>query len=201
MRIAKWKPGSIMCEAADGGLPVGLAMAFGTFVTQRGIVLVVFRMTSNAVLRCLLEHCTLVAFLTLNPGVLAEQGKAALIMVKFGRLLPAALAVTTRAVPAEGLFVLVIFRMTDMTLLTQLHPVERASMACQASGISMFAAQHVLGVCVMIEARRFPQIHSVATFTFFAKQAFVALAAVILFFVTSNASTRRFLVIRRLVAR
>lgn len=98
MCVTQRKLGPIVVEATRGVFPIALSMAIGAFFTQAGVVLVVFLVASDAFLGRFLEHGAFVATLALHFGVLAQQGKTALGMVKLGGLLPTPLTVTTGAV-------------------------------------------------------------------------------------------------------
>jgi hypothetical protein len=195
MGVSQGKLGSIMVEAAGGAFPVVLPMTIGTFFTQGPIVLVVFLVARIAVLGSLFEHGALVATFAFHFGVLAQQGKTAPVMVKLGRFFPAALTVTTGTVFTQGLLVFVIFCMAGMAILAQLDPVKVAGVATGAGRCAVLAAQDILGIDVVVEVDCFPYIHTMTGLTFFTEKTFVALGAVILFFVAADAGTRCLLVV------
>lgn len=199
MGVTPRELGSIMMEATGGALPITFSMAVGTFLAQGAIVLVVLLVTGITVLGRLLEHGALVATLAFNFGVFAQQGKAALLMVKLGRFFPTAITVATGAVFTQGLLVFVIFCMAGMAILAQLDPVNIAGMAVDADGRAVLAAQGILGIAVVVEGACLPQIHTMTGLAFFTEKSLVALAAVILFFVTADAVARCVLVTDGLV--
>ena len=141
MGIAQCKFGLVMVETPLGDLPIGFSMTVGALLTQSPLVLVVLLVTGVAVSGRLLEHTAQVATLAFDFGMFAEQGKAALIMVKLDRLLPVALVVATGTVLTQGFPVFVILLVTGVALLAELdHKVEFANVATRTLGAAMFAA-------------------------------------------------------------
>ena len=108
-------------------------------------------MASKAIPGRFLEHGAFMAVFALHLGVLAQQGEAARIVVKPGGLFPTSLTVTTDAVLAQRFFVLVIFCMARVAILTQLDAVEAPRVAGLAPSILMFATQHVFGIRVVVK--------------------------------------------------
>lgn len=98
MRIAKSELGFVMLESSGNGLPITLAVALFALVSQRSHMFVVFFMATVAVFGRIFEHGALVAVFALHLDVLAQQGKAAFVVVEFGRFFPTALGVTAHAV-------------------------------------------------------------------------------------------------------
>jgi len=200
VRVTQNKFGLVVTKAACRVLPVTLTVTFPAVHTQGRIVFVVFLVTRKTIPRGFLEHCTPMALLAFNFGVLAQQGETAQIMVKFlRRLLPTPFAVATRAVLAQRTLVLVILGMAGIALLTQLGAVEIAGMTSHTRRRDMLATQSVLGIGVVIEPAAFPKVGAMAGFTLVTEKAFVALGTIVVLLVTADAGTRRFPVIRRLV--
>lgn len=199
MGVAQHKLGLVMVETPLRGFPITFPMTVGALLAQSPLVLVVLPVASEAVFRRLLEHAAQVTTLAFDLGMFAEQGKAALIMVKLGRLFPIALVVTAGTVLAQGLLVLIVFGVTGMAFLAQLDAVELTAVAARTRGRAMLATQRVLGVVVVIEVAGFPLVRAVATFAFLAEQALVAFAAVIVLLMTGNAVAWRIFVAHRLV--
>ena len=131
--------------------------------------------------------------------MLAQQREAAFVMVKLGGLFPAALAVATGAVFAQGFLVFVILGMTCITVLAQFDAINISRMAGGAARCPVFSAQGVFGVGIVVEAAVFPLHGVMAGFAFFAKLPFVALVVVILF-VAADAGARGVFVIVVFVA-
>ena len=200
VRVTQNKFGLVVTKTAHRVLPVTLTVTISASLAKRCIVLVVLPVTGKTIPGSLLEHCTLVAFLAFNLGVLAQQGETAQIMVKFlRRLLPTPFAVATRAVLAQRTLVLVILGMAGIALLAQLGAVEIAGMTSHTRRRDMLATQSVPGIGVVIEPAAFPKVGAMAGFTLVTEQAFVALGTIVVLLVTANAGTRSFPVIRRLV--
>ncbi len=65
-------------------LPVAIGMAIGTFVAQRGDVLVVLLVACHTLLAGLLVHGAFVTQLALNLDMFAEQGEVSLGVIKLG---------------------------------------------------------------------------------------------------------------------
>jgi len=98
MGISQRKPGFIMVEPTRCCLPVALRMAFCAFLTQGIFVFVIFLVASDAFLGCLFEHGAFVTLFALDFGVLAQQWKAAFVVVELGRLFPTTFSMATCAV-------------------------------------------------------------------------------------------------------
>ena len=199
MGVAQHKLGPVMVETPLRGFPITFSVTVGTLLAQSPLVLVILLVTGETVFRRLLEHAAQVATLAFNFGMFAKQGETALIMVKFGWLLPIALVVTTGAVLAQGLLVLVVLGMAGIAFLAQLDAVELTAVAARTSGRAMLATQGVLGVVVVIKAAGFPLVRAVAAFAFLTEQALVTFAAVIILLVAGNAIAWRIFVAHRLV--
>ena len=200
VRVTQNKFGLVVTKAAYRVLPVTLTVTFPAVHTQGRIVLVVFLVTRKTIPRGFLEHCTPMALLAFNFGVLAQQGETAQIMVKFlRRLLPVPFTVATRTVLAQRPLVFVVLGVAGIALLAQFDAVEIAGVAGHTRRRGMLATQSVLGVGVVIELAGLPQVCAVAGFALFTEQAFVTLGTIVVLLVTANAGARRFFVTRRLV--
>lgn len=141
VRVTQNKSGLVVTKTAPRVLPVTLAVTIPAALAKRCIVLVVLPVTGKTIPGSFLEHCTLVAFLAFNLGMLSQQGETAQIMVKFlRRLLPAPFAVATRAVLAQRTLVLVILGVAGIALLAQLDAVEIAGMTSHTRRSDMLAA-------------------------------------------------------------
>lgn len=161
---------------------------------------VIFFVAANALFGCLFEHGTFVAVFAFDFGMLAKQGETASVVVEFGGFLPAALAVAGSAILAKRLFVFVIPNVARVTVLVQLNAVQMTGMTATASGTSVLAPKHILGVRIVIECGRFPKIHSVAGLAFVTKLTLMAFGAVVVFLVATDTCARRFLVVAGFMA-
>ena len=194
--VAQNKPGPVVIEAARRGLPVALAVAVSTLLAQGPVVLVILLVTGQAILGSFLEHRALVTFLAFHFGMLAQQGETAQIVVELlCWFFPASFAMATRAVLAQRTFVRVVLCMADTALLAQLGTVEITGMTACARGCDMLATQNVLGIDVVIELGRLPEIDPMAGLAFLTKLTFMALGTIVVLLVAANASARRVLVI------
>ncbi|MCF8160259.1 MAG: hypothetical protein K9J76_06130 [Polaromonas sp.] len=189
-----------MHETPFGRFPVRFTMTFRTFVTQGAVVFVVFFVATDTVFGSLFEQGALVTLFALHLTVLAQQRKAALVMVKPGRLFPATFAMAADTVAPQGIFVFVILGMTGMAILTQSGFVQWLFMACGAACRLVLATQRIFGVRIMVKGAWFPGIHAMTGFTFLTILTLVPFVAVILLFVTTQTGARRFLVLVALVA-
>lgn len=185
--IAQTEFGFIVREVSGGCLPVTLTMAVATFFAQCTAVLVIFFMATETVFRRVFEQGALVTVFAFHINMLAQQGKAAFVVIKPCRLFPASFAVTADTVPTQGVFVFVILGMAGITILTHLGFVEWLLVTCRTRYRMVLATQHVFGVCVVVEVGGLPSLYPMTGVTFFTKLAFVPLAAIVLFFVAAHA--------------
>src|SRR5450830_1468308 len=174
-------------------------MAICALLSQGCVVLIVLLVTADTSFCCLLEHRTLVAILAIGFDMLAKQRKTALVMVKLGGLFPATFTVATCAIFTECFFVLVVFAMTGITILTQFDPIKIACVTRDAGRREMFAAQNILGVRIVIKSRELPLFDIVASLTFPTKLTLVPLGSIVIFLMATDTSTRRFLVVASLM--
>lgn len=140
--IAQFEFGFVMLEPSSSGLPVALGVALFALLTQGAHMLVILFMAAVAVFRCLFEHGTLVAILTLHVDMFAKQREAALVMIELGTngLFPTALGVATLAVFAQRLLVLVILGMTGIAILMEFLFVQRPFVARHTGCCDVLAA-------------------------------------------------------------
>lgn len=74
-----------------------------------------------------------------------------------------------------------------MTILSQLGLVQRSFVARRARGCDVFATQTIFSIGIVVERGWFPGFDTVARLTLFAILTFVALGAVVIFFVAAHA--------------
>lgn len=117
VRVAQRKLGAIVLKPAVRILPVPLGVAVCTIFPEVVLVLVIFLVTAVAIFGCLLKQGALVTRLTRCFGVFSQQRKAGGAMVKFGGLLPTALAVAATAVFAQSLLVFVVLFVAGVAVL------------------------------------------------------------------------------------
>jgi len=196
MCVVQNKPGPVVTEAARRCLPVTLTVTITALLAQGPVVLVILLVTGQAILGRFLEHHALVTFLAFHFCMLSQQGETAQIVVELlCWFFPASFAVATRAVLAQRTFVLVVLCMADTALLAQLGTVEITGMTACARSCDMLATQSVLGIDVVIELGRLPEIDPMARLAFLTKLTFMALGTIVVLLVAANASARRVLVI------
>lgn len=186
MGITQAEFGLLVRKAPRCCLPISLAMAIGTLIPQRPNVLVVFFMATEAVCWRIPEHGVLVTVLALGIEVFTQQWKAALVMIKPGRLFPAPLTVAAHTIFTQRFLVFVVFAVARIAILTQFIPVNRTLVTCNTSGGHVLSAQLVFSVHVVIEGCRLPCLHTMASLTLLTVLAFVAFAAVVIFLVTAD---------------
>ena len=168
VRVTQNISGRVVTKTAPRILPVTLAVTIPAALAKRCIVLVVFPVTGKTIPGSLLEHCTLVAFLAFNLGMLSQQGETAQIVVELlCWLLPASLTVTARTVFSQGTLVLVVLGMAGIALLAQLATVEIAGVASHTRRGDMLATQSVLGIGIVTELAALPEAGAMAGFTLF----------------------------------
>jgi hypothetical protein len=196
--IAQWKTGRLMLKPGVCTLPGSLAVTRRAVAAQCVLVRIVLGVTPGAGFRSLFEKHALMATLALDLGVLSQQRKRCRCMVKFWRLFPASLGMTTCAIPTQGLFVLVVILVTGVAFLAQLVAVQIAGVAGFAIGTPVLSTQCVARIHIMIEGRALPLLGSVACVAALAKITFMPFLFVI-FFVAANTIQWRSLVDTALV--
>ena len=121
------------------------------------------------------------AALAFRFDVLPQQRKSGAVVIKLGRLFPAALRMAARAVFAQRFLVLVILLVAGVTLLAQLVAIHIAAMAILAPRATVLTPQGIAGVRVVIEGSGLPLLGRMTGVTTFAEAAFVALLLIVLF--------------------
>lgn len=198
--VLQGKACAIVVKAALRGFPVLLAVACATVVSQGAQVLVFFLVAGDATLRRFLEQRTPVALLAFGLGVTPQERETCGIVIELGRLGPVALAVTACAVLAQSLFMLVVLAVTTDTLGTKLGAIQRPGVTVGAGAAAVFAAQGVARVGVVVEGTGFPSLGAMAAVALVTKLATVALAAVVVLAVTTDAVAWSLPIVAGLVA-
>jgi hypothetical protein len=151
VRIAQNKLGQFVLEASLGVLPVLLAMAVTTLLTQIGFVLVVFLVAAEAFLGRFFEHAALVTLFAFDLGMFTEQGEIGLVVVKLGRLFPILFCVAFAAFLAQRLFVLVVLLVASVAVLAQFLFVQGTFMTGHTGACDVLATQDIFGVGVVVK--------------------------------------------------